>query len=636
MIKLLKSLAGIFILIFIMFLAFFQVSSHNFNEKVFNPDNVYKNSKIIASIKDNSGQVKFIENYFKSIGISPAGENKTYYQSFKTMSLKSDELEETPNILGMIDGKNKAAGYLIISSHIDGDAEEAAYLLELARDMKLQKYKPEKTVIFAVWNSFEQGMKGSKYYADNPIFPLDKSCVIVIDSIGKDTCKNLYMMTYGAAGKALMGQLSSYSNSNGISTAANENIYENDNEAFSLKDVPAVLIQADTKGSFWDNKKGAAVEDGITAVGTVLLNYIHRDIYKDMFNGLFSNKEKIFMSVLILVMLLIYLLKQFYKLKPSGRLFKINIESIYYSSMFIISDKLTTLLLTVILSLFLILFIVYIPSSFDIVKYNGYYMSNYPIYIILQNAHSYIRDFAAAGFGKTMQGFSVWPIIVTYTFKSMILVLCSILLAFIIGSITGTVSGFKHRKSGSIRFISSIAFLSMPDVLVAILLQVLLAFLYKHIPKFIEINKINQFVFPLISLTFIPAAYISRIAQVAVREEINKDYIIAAKAKGLSDFSILKNHLLISVVIKVVEALPSVLTIIISNLIIVEYFFAYLGVVYQLFHYFKDGDIKTCIGLIIGIGIVYLILTLIFKLASILINPFKRRNIIGGYRNEKA
>lgn len=200
--------------------------------------------------------------------------------------------------------------------------------------------------------------------------------------------------------------------------------------------------------------------------------------------------------------------------------------------------------------------------------------------------------------------------------------------AFLVGTLSGALSGFRYKKSSSIRSLGAIAVLSLPIVFIAILMQSLNAFLYQHrfLSFIISNDEGGRFIFPFICLAVIPTAYIARIAQIAVREEIHKDYIIAAKAKGVSNFSILINHLLIGVIIRVVETLPAVLNLIISNLIIVEYLFAYPGIVYQLFCYLRDGDVKTCIGLIIGIGLIYCSLILIIKIISLIINPLKRIN----------
>ncbi|MDV3427813.1 MAG: M28 family peptidase, partial [Bacillota bacterium] len=291
--KYIKNLAGFFVLLFIISTALYLVSTRNFHEEVFNKGNVYKNAEEINKIKDNVGRAKYIVNYFKTIGISPAAGNDSFIQEFKTINKASDKPEDTVNVLGKIQGKDKSEGYLILSSHVDGNAAETALILEIARVMKSQKYKPEKTVVFALWGDSEQSLKGSEYYTENPSFPLNKSQVILIDNFGKDICKNLFMITYGETGRALMGKLSSYSKFNGFSTAANENIYGNDDEAFLLKDVPAVLIQGDSKGNFWGDEKGAVYKDGVTTASSVLLNYIHRDIYKDNFHGLLSYSEMV-------------------------------------------------------------------------------------------------------------------------------------------------------------------------------------------------------------------------------------------------------------------------------------------------------------------------------------------------------
>ena len=92
--KWIKGLAGFSVLIIIFLLLLVQIINHNFNERIFDVNNVYKNIEELSSSKYNGRQagsqgneeaLKYIENYFKSIGVSAAGENGTYYQKLKTM-----------------------------------------------------------------------------------------------------------------------------------------------------------------------------------------------------------------------------------------------------------------------------------------------------------------------------------------------------------------------------------------------------------------------------------------------------------------------------------------------------------------------------------------------------------------------
>lgn len=547
----------------------------------------------------------------------------------------SFKMESTPNILSKIQGKSKSAGYSIISAHISDDNSGIALLMEYARVLKMQDNTPEKTIVFAVWNSFDEGMKGSNYYVENPIYPLKETEVFVLDDVASLNSRVMNISTYGKAGQFIMNKLSDYAMHRGIRPNVTNDILYNDSKTFLLKDTPAVLINGDRSGGQVSSYEFFQQGDFADA-GQVLLNYIQRDIYKDWSQGMIQSKEKSYIIAFVIVFLIMYLFKSVYKTKPSIKLLGISAENIYYSSIFNVIDKIVNGAALVGVIIFITAFIVYIPSSFDLVKYNGSYISNHSIYFSFESTIEYIRNFFDKGLGKTDSGFSVAFIISFSIIKSIGLILSSVILAFIVGTSIGIISSFKNKKRGNISFIGPIAMLSLPDVLIAISVQLLFIILRQNNILHSGSSELTKFLLPFISLAIIPTAYISRIAQIAVKEEITKDYIMAARAKGLSTFNILKDHLLISVAIKVVETLPSVLNIIVSNVIIVEYVFSYPGIVYQLFSYFKDYDIRTCVGLIIGIGVVYFILTAIFKGLSIIINPFKRRAMIGGKQNEKA
>lgn len=785
-----KGLTGFFILLILICTVLFGVITHNFDTKIFDSNNVYKNTQELSSAKykgrlagsaGNNEALKYIENSFKIMGITPAGEAGTYYQNLKIMlpfynftpefvisdnngntqkfkygmdfreilngaggagsvkgrlcffdgeikkipvetlrsnvmvalgPLSSDDfqyaaengckalvfsevdpaqkadfdmqsksvktmiiyevskdvldslfnakvdinaelnvdvsfkMQSAPNILGKIEGTDKSAGYLFITSHIDGagetsggsfvpgslhDASGTAMMMELARTLKSQNYRPRKTIVFAAWNGFFEGCKGSKYYADNPLYPLDKSEVIALDGIGSDDSDRLYLSSYGDTGEALMSKLASYIPEKKFNVMTTRNIHGNDTEAFLMKDVPSVLLYGDSKDELKGTEKDSmdrVSKENLNSIGSILLSYMQRDVYKDWVHGFLTSGETAALSILIFVALASYLLKLFYRLNPKGKFLGIGFEKIYYSTIFGLMDKFAQVVLTFAAAVFIIIFIAYIPASFDIVTFNGTYMSNYSTSTIINNAITYMREFTAHGFGKTENNFSILYIISFSIIKSLLLILCSVTLAFIFGTLGGAISGFKRKKNSSIRFLGSIAVLSFPDVFIAILLQLLMAYLAAHniFVFLLGIDESTRFIIPFIALAIIPTAYISRIAQIAVREEINKEYITAARAKGLSNFRILKDHLLISIIIKVVDSLPSVLNIIISDLIIVETFFAYPGIVYELFSYFKEKDIKTCAGLIMGIGVIYCILILLFKLIAVVINPAKRRD----------
>ncbi|SKB65434.1 Zn-dependent amino-or carboxypeptidase, M28 family [Daejeonella lutea] len=107
------------------------------------------------------------------------------------------------NVVGKITGTKRPDEVIVYSSHWDhlgiGKADETgdsiyngaldnatgtAGLLELARAFKSLKVQPERTIIMLSVTAEEQGLWGSAYYAQNPIYPVNKTVAnINIDGI---------------------------------------------------------------------------------------------------------------------------------------------------------------------------------------------------------------------------------------------------------------------------------------------------------------------------------------------------------------------------------------------------------------------------------------------------------------------
>lgn len=118
------------------------------------------------------------------------------------MTVRS-KYDKSYNVVGKITGKTKPDEYLLYSAHWDhigvgrpdesGDtinngaednASGTAGLLELARLFKSGE-QPERTILFLAVTAEEQGLQGSAYYAQNPLYPIDNTVAnINIDGLG--------------------------------------------------------------------------------------------------------------------------------------------------------------------------------------------------------------------------------------------------------------------------------------------------------------------------------------------------------------------------------------------------------------------------------------------------------------------
>lgn len=179
----------------------FSVPQNNFNTSKLRLDNRGKN----IPLSDMIGWVTepVANKLFAAAGFDSTLLVKANIRGFKAVSLNlqvttSMKVEATYdksyNVIGKITGTRRPDEVIIYTAHWDhlgigrpdetGDsiyngaldnASGTAGLLELARAFKSMKTKPERTIIFLSVTAEEQGLLGSAYYAQNPVYPAAKT-----------------------------------------------------------------------------------------------------------------------------------------------------------------------------------------------------------------------------------------------------------------------------------------------------------------------------------------------------------------------------------------------------------------------------------------------------------------------------
>lgn len=81
-------------------------------------------------------------------------------------------------------GKNKRGQ---VHGGADDNASGTAGVLELARAFQKLESKPKRSIVFILFTGEEKGLFGSKYYVENPLYPLEKTTAFVnLDMIGRN------------------------------------------------------------------------------------------------------------------------------------------------------------------------------------------------------------------------------------------------------------------------------------------------------------------------------------------------------------------------------------------------------------------------------------------------------------------
>jgi Zn-dependent M28 family amino/carboxypeptidase len=107
------------------------------------------------------------------------------------------------NVVGLIEGSDPVLKdeVIIVGAHLDGqgylgelfpraldNASGVADIMGAAKALAQSEVKPKRSVLFILIGGEECGLYGSKFYAENPIFPIEKTVFMInLDMVGNGT-----------------------------------------------------------------------------------------------------------------------------------------------------------------------------------------------------------------------------------------------------------------------------------------------------------------------------------------------------------------------------------------------------------------------------------------------------------------
>ncbi|CAM3879181.1 MULTISPECIES: M28 family metallopeptidase [Flavobacterium] len=156
--------------------------------------------------EDQKKAGKYLIEQYKKIGLSFPPEATDWYQKVPAEFMArgfAPKLNDSENIWAFIKGSEKPEEILVISAHYDhvgtkngevyngadDDGSGTVALLEIAQAFKQaakEGHTPKRSILFLHVTGEEHGLHGSRYYSENPLFPLANTIAdINIDMIGR-------------------------------------------------------------------------------------------------------------------------------------------------------------------------------------------------------------------------------------------------------------------------------------------------------------------------------------------------------------------------------------------------------------------------------------------------------------------
>lgn len=197
----------------------------------------------------------------------------------------------------------------------------------------------------------------------------------------------------------------------------------------------------------------------------------------------------------------------------------------------------------------------------------------------------------------------------------------AIILSILLGITFGVISALKQNRFWDYFFMSfSIFGISMPLFLIAPLLILLLARGLHLLPVGGWGNP-SQLVIPVLTLSFPYTAYIARLTKAGILENIRKDFVTTARAKGLPEKTILIRHVLKGSLIPVVSFLGPAYAGIITGSMVVELICGIPGMGRDFVQAAFNRDYLLITGVLLVYSLLLVVMNFIVDIVYALLDP---------------
>ncbi len=169
---------------------------------------IYAGDEMGGRMTGSKGQkmaAEYLRNFYMDEGIESPIEKNNYYQNVPASFFEGrKDAKASENVVAFIKGSEKPDEIIVISAHLDhvgtdkdgnifngadDDGSGTVSILEIAQAFQ-QAVKdgngPKRSILFLHVTGEEIGLYGSRYYVENPLFPLENTvCNLNIDMIGR-------------------------------------------------------------------------------------------------------------------------------------------------------------------------------------------------------------------------------------------------------------------------------------------------------------------------------------------------------------------------------------------------------------------------------------------------------------------
>ncbi len=219
----------------------------------------------------------------------------------------------------------------------------------------------------------------------------------------------------------------------------------------------------------------------------------------------------------------------------------------------------------------------------------------------------------------------------TFTSKlpaTLLLTVSSMILTMIISIPLGILSAVRHDRVTDyiLRFFSFIGN-SLPNFFVALLLMQLLSIRLKWLPVISSDGSLKSAIMPTLTLAVAMSAKYMRQVRAAILEELDKDYVAGARARGVGEGRILFFSVLRSSMLTIVTLMALSIGSLLGGTAIIESIFMWDGVGKLAVDAITMRDYPMIQAYVVWMAIIYVVVNLVTDLLYLVIDPRVRLGV---------
>lgn len=216
------------------------------------------------------------------------------------------------------------------------------------------------------------------------------------------------------------------------------------------------------------------------------------------------------------------------------------------------------------------------------------------------------------------------------------LCLLAILVAVVVGVPLGILSAVKQYSIWDrLGTVFAMVAASLPTFWLCLLMSMLFAVILRWLPAY-GLDSWKAYIMPVIALSLGSMGMVVRLTRSSMLEEIRKDYVRTARAKGAKEKSVIFHHALRNSLIPVITALGSTFSVLLGGTVFVESVYAIPGLGSIIVKSITNKNVPMIMGCVVLLAVCSVVINLVVDLCYAYLDPRIKAQYVGTKKKKKG